>query len=825
MKCPKCQTDNPDTVKFCGECGTNITSAEDARPSITETIETPKEELTSGSIFAGRYHIIEELGKGGMGKVYKVLDKETKERIALKLIKPEIASDYKTIERFRNELTTARRIIQKNVCRMYDINREKDIYYITMEFVSGGDLKKLIRRTKHLPTGTAISIAKQICEGLEEAHNLGNVHRDLKPSNIMIDDNGNARIMDFGIARSVKGKDLTGSGVMIGTPEYMSPEQIESKDVDQRSDIYSLGIIMYEMLTGRLPFEADTPFAVGVKHKSEAPKNPREFNPQIPNDLSGVILKCLEKNKEARYQSAGKVRSELNRIEKGFPTSERVEPKKKPLTSKEITVTFGLKRLFVPALVLTLLAVAVVLFWQFYPLKKGSPTAHVESSIAVLPFADLSPQKDQEFFCDGMTTEIISKLIKLKGWKVIPRTSVMQYKDTQKDVQQIGQELGVKNILEGSIQKEKDDIRIRATLIEVKDNQILWSDTYDQKLERVFDIQFDIAEKIAAALENEFSPEEEKLVQKRPTENMEAYTLYLQGRWYLDKREIGFSKAIESFEQAIQKDPDFALAYVGLADSYIIAGLYQDVPADHANIKGKEMIEKALDLDDTIGEAHATLGVLKSFSFDWEGAAEEYRRAIALNPNFAPAHHRYSYLLSFSGRHEEALQEALKAQELDPLSEVMMRGLGKVYYFADEHDLAIEKINHALEINPKSSDAYEFLFLAYLMKLNYRESLHSFDQYLKLHEYRVRIAKIEEVHSRFEYNKALQQVVELPSMQPYMRAIIHNILGEKDLTFKWLEKAYHEEFANIWRLKVEPVFENLHSDPRYQEFLEKMGFR
>jgi tetratricopeptide (TPR) repeat protein len=423
-----------------------------------------------------------------------------------------------------------------------------------------------------------------------------------------------------------------------------------------------------------------------------------------------------------------------------------------------------------------------------------------------------------------MTNEIIAKLSRLKEWKVIPRTSVTQYKNTQKSVQEIGQELGVANILEGSIQKEEEDIRIVASLIEVKENKHLWSDTYNQKLERIFDIQFDIAEEIAIALKNELSPEEELLIQKKPTENMEAYNLYLQGRWYLDKREIGFSRAIECFENATEKDPDFALAYLGLADAYLLEGLYRDIPGTDAGTEAKVMIKKALKLDDTIGEAHATLGVLKSLTYDWEGAAAEYRRAIELNPNYAPAYHRYSYLLSFAGKHEEALQEAFKALELDPLSEVMTRGLGKVYYFAGEYNLAIEKINQALELNPKSSDAYEYLFPAYLKKMMYRESIQSLDQFLKLDETGVRIEHAGEVNSESDYNQALQKIVEHASIQPYMKAIIYNSLGEKDLTFEWLETAYQKDFAMIWRLKVEPVFENLRSDPRYQNLLKKIGF-
>ncbi len=363
MKCPKCKADNPDTQSFCGECGTQLEPSDDSQVSFTKTLETPREELTTGSTFADRYKIVEELGKGGMGRVYKVLDKETNEKIALKLIKPEIALEKRTVERFRNELTTARKIVQKNVCRMYDLNKEKDNYFITMEYVSGGDLKKFIRRSGQLSVEKAISIAKQICDGLSEAHSLGIVHRDLKPNNIMIDDKGNAKIMDFGIARSLEVKRITGAGVMIGTPEYMSPEQVEGKEVDQRSDIYSLGIILYEMVTGQVPFEGDTPFTIGMKHKGEMPKNPKELNSQISDNLNRMILRCLEKDKEKRYQSAGEVRSELANIEKGIPTTERKIPKRKPLTSKEITVKFNLRKLLIPALVLVVILTVVGYFF------------------------------------------------------------------------------------------------------------------------------------------------------------------------------------------------------------------------------------------------------------------------------------------------------------------------------------------------------------------------------------------------------------------------------------------------------------------------------
>ena len=436
-KCHKCNSDNLDDSVFRAKCGAQIKETK-VKSFPTQTIEAPREELTTGSTFAGRYQIIEELGQGGMGKVYKAHDTEIKEKIALKLIKPEISADKKTIERFQNELKFARKIGHRNVCRMYDLNKEEGAYYITMEYVSGEDLKSFIRRVGQLPSGKAISIAKQVSEGLEEAHRLGVIHRDLKPSNIMIDRDGNARIMDFGIARSTEGKGITGAGVMIGTPEYMPPEQAEAKEVDQRSDIYSLGVILYEMVTGRVPFEGDTALSIAMKHKSEVPKNPKEFNTQLSDDLCHVILRCLEKDKAKRYQSAREVRSDLINIEKVILTTERVIPKRKPITSKEITVTFGLKKLFIPALIIIAISIVAVVIWQVLPREKEIPVFQDKPSIAVLPFEDFSPQKDQEYFCDGMTDEIIAKLSKLREWRVIPRTSMMRYKKTDKDIEEIG---------------------------------------------------------------------------------------------------------------------------------------------------------------------------------------------------------------------------------------------------------------------------------------------------------------------------------------------------------------------------------------------------
>ncbi len=368
MKCPKCHSESPPDTKFCSNCGTQLLRSEELPVSQTKTIQVSEEELTIGSTFAGRYGIIEELGRGGMGTVYKVIDKEIQEKVALKLLKPEVAADKKIIERFRNELKFARKITHKSVCRMFDLSKEEETLYITMEYVPGEDLKSSIRRMGPLSIGKTIFMIRQVCEGLAEAHSLGVVHRDLKPQNMMIDKQGNAHIMDFGIARSMKAKGITGTGVMIGTPDYMSPEQVEGKEIDQRTDIYSLGVILYEMVTGKVPFEGDTPFIIALKHKLEVPRDPRQLNRLVSSDISKVILKCMEKDRNKRYQTAEELAADLRKIEEGLPTTDRLLPKKKT----KLVIARKRRPFLVPAILLFVAAVIVGgYFFYDQVLKKG----------------------------------------------------------------------------------------------------------------------------------------------------------------------------------------------------------------------------------------------------------------------------------------------------------------------------------------------------------------------------------------------------------------------------------------------------------------------
>jgi serine/threonine protein kinase len=501
MQCPDCKTENPNESVFCAKCGTQIGETE-KKPLPTQTIEAPREELTTGSTFAGRYQIIEELGKGGMGKVYKAHDTEIKEKIALKLIKPEISADKKTIERFQNELKFARKIGHRNVCRMYDLNKEEGSYYITMEYVSGEDLKSFIRRVGQLPSGKAISIAKQVAEGLTEAHRLGVIHRDLKPSNIMIDKDGNARIMDFGIARSVEAKGITGAGVMIGTPEYMPPEQAEAKEVDQRSDIYSLGVILYEMVSGRVPFEGDTALSIAMKHKGEAPKDPREFNSQISEDLSRVILRCLEKDKDRRYQSADDVMSELEGIEKGIPTTERVIPERKPLTSREITVTFGLRKLFIPALVIIGIVIIGVAIWQLLPPKEAiSPAPSGKPSLAVMYFKNNTGDESLDHWRSALSELLISDLTQSKYIRVLSSDklfSILRKLDlleersyATEDLHEVAVQGQATHILQGVLTKAGENFRINLTIQHASTGEPIGSESAEGEGEESFHLMVD----------------------------------------------------------------------------------------------------------------------------------------------------------------------------------------------------------------------------------------------------------------------------------------------------------------------------------------------
>ncbi len=660
IKCPKCHHENQDDTIYCGKCTTPLKSSEDI--DVTATIEAPKKELTTGSTFAGRYQIIEELGRGGMGKVYKALDAEVNEKIALKLIKPEIAADKKTIDRFRNELKFARKIRHKNVCQMYDLGTAEGAYFITMEYVAGEDLKRLIRKMGHLSPGQAISIAKQVCDGMVEAHKLGVVHRDLKPQNVMVDEEGDARIMDFGVARSIEGKSITGAGVMIGTPDYMSPEQVDGKDTDQRSDIYSLGVILYEMVTGQTPFEGDTPFTIGVKHKSETPKNPKEINTQIPDDLSRVILRCLEKEKDKRYQSTGEVRTELINIEKGIPTTERIVPERKPLTSREITVRVSMKKLFIPALIVLAIAIIAVFIWQLLPQKAAISPSTEKPSLAIMYFENNTGDQNLDHWRKALSELLTADLSQSKYitvmsgdklFNILNDLNLLEAKSySSKDLEEVGSRGRVENIVRGSYTKAGDNFRINIMLQKVNTGELIGSERVEGTGEEgMFTMVDELTKRIKENFKlstEEISSDFDKEVGKITTSSPEAYKYYSEGRRY---HTIGENrKSIELMERAIAIDPQFAMAYRSIAVSYNNLFLFAE---------RKKYMQKALEHVDRLSERERYI-IEGDYYWDSEATFDKtitaYKKILELYPEDMIVNHNLAAIYGFIEDYDKAIE-------------------------------------------------------------------------------------------------------------------------------------------------------------------------
>jgi serine/threonine protein kinase/predicted Zn-dependent protease len=720
IKCPKCHFENPDDILYCGKCAALLPTSKEPKVSVTKTLETPQEELTRGTTLAGRYEILEELGRGGMGNVYRVVDKKINEEVALKLLKPEIASDRKTLERFSNELKLARKIVHKNVGRMYHLSEEGGTHFITMEYVPGQDLKGLIRQSGQLAVGTTISIAKQICEGLSEAHRLGVVHRDLKPSNIMIDKDGSARIMDFGIARSLKGKGITGAGVIIGTPEYMSPEQVEGKELDQRSDLYSLGIILYEMVTGRVPFEGDTPLSIAVRHKTESPPDPKELNAQTPDDLSRMIHKCMEKNKETRYQSAGEVLAELDKIEKGIPSTERRIPRKRPITSREITVTFGLKKLLIPALIVVALVIIGVIIWRPWSRKAAIPIPSGKPSIAVMYFENNTGDERLDHWRKALSDLLIADLSQSKYLTVLPGESLFNILKNMnqleaksyslEDLKEVAAKSRVKNILVGKYAKAGDTFRINAMLQNPATGEVIGSEMIEGKGEEsLFSMVDELTKKVKVNFKltaKEIVGDLDKNVGQITTSSPEAYKYYNEGRESHLKGE--YHQSIPFYVQATAIDPEFAMAYRGMSTAY---------NALHLSSKSDQYLRKALEFSHRVSERERLwiqAEYYRSSATTHEKAIEAYNKLLDIYPDAESARYNLASLFRSTEQWDKAVEQFEAATKNDPTFWTPFVGLAFTYMAMGSYDKAGETLEYSQDAFPNNAIVLWYSAVNYL---------------------------------------------------------------------------------------------------------------
>ncbi len=768
IKCPKCQTENSSDSKYCKECATSLPASDDFE--VTETLEAPKEELSRGTTFFNRYDIIEELGRGGMGRVYRAEDTRLRQEVALKLIRPEIAAHKKTIERFRNELKAARMIVHKNVCRMFDLGESEGAYFITMEYIRGEDLKSMIRMSGQLGIGTAIGIAKQICDGLAEAHKLGVVHRDLKPSNIMIDKDGNCRIMDFGIARSVEDKSITGAGAIVGTPEYMSPEQVEGKQVDERADIYSLGVMLYEMVTGRVPFEGDTPLSVAYKHRHDAPDDPRSLNDQIPERLRNLILRCLAKDREKRFQNTEEVFFELASIEKGIPAAEKAIFPKKPITSREITVTFGLKKLFIPSLVVTTLVIIAVLIWKFVPFKQPLLRPKIENSIAVISFENQTGDDSFDYLQKAIPNLLITNLentgyFHVATWERL-QDLIKQMGKERVDLidRDLGFDLcrleGIEAIVLGAFTKAGEMFVTDVKVLDTETKKTLKSaSSRGIGQQSILENQID---ELSMEISNGMGINRQILEQAQiqimdvTTSSLEAYKYFLIGRESIER--LYWEEAYQALQRAVEIDPTFASAYILLSEVY--TGMRNLKARDESLRKAKLYSEKASEKEKLlIGSWHAEfiekdrtlryrlLDSLvqkypreKRFHMDLaeyygdiksEKAIEEYDKVLELDPTFGLALNEigYAYAL-FKEDYEKAIEYFERYKSLHPEDANPFDSTGDMYFYMGKLDEAVSEYKEALRIKP------DFYFskikIAYVLALkeNYIEAIEWIDQFI-----------------------------------------------------------------------------------------------
>ena len=829
----------------------------------------------------GRYEIRSLLGAGGMGEVYLAHDTSLNRRVALKVLPAEVASNHDRMRRFKQEATAAASLNHPSIAHIYEIGESNGLNFIAMEYVEGATLRtKIHNEGEELPK--LLRALQHVAEGLAKAHDAGIVHRDLKPDNVMITPDGHGKILDFGLAKLVE-KSLepeSGSeeptilqhstpGVILGTAGYMSPEQAQgkTKEIDHRSDIFSFGCILFEAITSRRAFSGTDTIDTLNKIIREPAPSISTFNPTAPADLQRIVRRCLAKDPNERYQNIKDVAIELKDIRREIqesPTAassatssgeartlwnsettviqdrsaaSTAAPQSSPSTrasSAEFIANEIKRHKFASLIVIALILVigAAVAFGIRSYLHAGATEVAVES-IAVIPFENQNKDPGADWISDGLTESIINNLTQLPNLRVIARSSVFRYKGKADDPLTIGKELGVRAVLTGRLMQRGDSMVISAELVDIRDNKQLWGDQYERKLADMLSVQREIAREITNNLRPTLSGVDRSRMDKQYTANAEAYELYLKGRFYWNKRTLGdFEKAIEFFEQAIKKDPNYALAYSGLADAYTLMTAYSAVSPSEVMPKAKAAALKALELDDKLAEAHASYGqTAVYYDYELSTAEKQYRRAIELNPNYATAHQWLAEHLTTVKRFDEAIVEIKRALELDPVSLIMNRTYGDILICARRVDEAIEQYKKTLELDPNFPTTYFFLGRAYEAKGMYDEAVAQYATAARFSGLRPEIlAEANQVNAKSGWKgyleKSLEQILKQPSGQrvpPFVVATYYARLGRTDECIAWLERGYEERDFRMTLIGVAWEFDTVRSDPRFVELVQKIG--
>lgn len=828
--CPQCGTNLPGDAPrgLCPACllSSGLTLA------VSEGADTAHDTQSSKLGYFGNYELLEEIARGGMGAVYKARQAGVNRLVALKMITAGKLASPDLVERFRTETEAAAKLDHPNIVPIYEVGEHDGLPYFSMKLVEGGDLSQAMGN-RPFEVRQAVQLMAKVASAIHYAHGHGILHRDLKPGNILLDSTGQPYVTDFGLAKIVeKDASLTQSLMVMGTASYMAPEQAagKSKHLTPAADVYSLGVILYELFTGKPPFRADTPLETMRQVMEREPETPRAHNPSLDRDLETICLKCLEKEPARRYSSAEALAKDLGCWLAGEPIQAR------PAQPWERAVKWGRRAVTrsTAAALVTGLLVAGVYFWLTADGRRKSTQLNEPEldrrRILVLPFANLSSDKENEYFAQQMTEQLATKLWNIGGLTVIPATSTNY---AEAELAQKLRELNAGSVLRCSVSKAADQLSIVARLVDVR-GEILWARTFEKEFKAVFAIQREVAQGVAEELQVQLAPGEKLQLAKNPTENIEAYTLFLQGRGEWNKfTRTSLSNSIDFYTQAIAKDPNYALAYCGLADSYSILGVDHVRPSEVFPL-AERYARKALELDDQLAQAHVSMGMYLAFyAWDWKEAERELALAVDLNPRYAEARHYYGHYLETQGRTNEALKQWEQAWRLDPLRPIINAELGYTHYFAGRWDETIKHSRKALELDPHLLLAYLFMAQAFEQKGDYAEALKTLEEASKHPDGDSHHGMVAErgcvyaglnrpVEAKEKLDELLQREQHGEAIDPYFIALVHLSLGDKLQALEWLEKAHAAKSSMLIWLKVEPKFKSLHGDLRFMKIVKNI---